>query len=171
MLFVQANSESGQRTDEDKYVTEDFGSCTLGYGKDSDQYVQPYITCTSGDDTFALIGQKNGTWAVLLTPPDETKRTEEESRSNSTKIAIKVDEHASHEFSMLWAPDWHVVLDSLETSEVSPLLDELREGHSMTITRKDEEIVFDIEQASHAFADLFFKQSVALSKVESTESD
>lgn len=170
MLFVQANSESGQRTDEDKYVTEDFGSCTLGYGKDSDQYVQPYITCTSGNDTFALFGREDGRWGVLLSPTYETDRTDDDEMTLSLTVTISVDDNDAHEFYM-WATEWNVVLDRLETSEVAPLFDELRGGRSMKITRKDKEIVFDVERANHAFADLFFKQSIALSKVETTESD
>ena len=168
MLFVQANSASDQQTEEDKHVTEDFGNCTLGYGQDSDRYVQPYIKCTSGNDTFALYGREDGRWGVLLSPTYETDRTDENETTLSLTVTISVDDNDAHEFYM-WATEWNVVVDTLETSEVTPLLDELREGRSMTITRKDEEIVFDVERANHAFADLFFKQSVALSKVETAE--
>ena len=61
------------------------------------------------------------------------------------------------------------VLHSLDGSEITPLLDESRDGSELNVLQKVEEVIFNLERANRAFADSFLKQSMALSKVKSAD--
>ena len=154
---------------EDRYVTEGFGNCTFAKGKDRSEYVQPYVACTSGIEKFVLVPQEDGTWGLLVTPGDETDRSEREERTSTLKVTIKVDANAAHEFSMIWPKNMNMALDSVELIELIPLLDELGRANSMTISRNDEVIEYDLSRANHAFTELVFEQLVGLSKVDSSD--
>lgn len=128
----------------------------------------PYISCTSGNDTFALFGKDDGAWGVLLSPTYETDRADVEENGPFLNVTFTVDDNNAHQFS-LWATEWNVVVGSIEASEITSLINELREGRVMTITRNDEGIEFNVERANEGFTEQFFKQMVALREFESSE--
>lgn len=78
LVFADTTKTSIAQPNEERYVIEEFGNCTLGFGKDIDRYAMPYISCTSGNDTFALFGKEDGAWGVLLSPTYETDRADVE---------------------------------------------------------------------------------------------
>ncbi len=168
LLFAEATENSIPQPNVDRYATEEFGNCTFGFGKDSDRYITPFVSCTSGDDRFALFGKDDGAWGVLLSPTYETDRADVEENGPFVNVTFAVDDNNAHQFSM-WATEWNVVVGSIDASEITPLLDELREGRTMTITRKAEAIEFDLERANQAFSDLLVEQLIALSKVETDD--
>lgn len=167
--FAQSTKTSVPQPNDDLYLSEEFGICTFAYGKDRRRYVQPYVDCSSGDEAFWLIPQEDSKWAILVSPADEATRTEEEARTQILKVSIKVDDNDLHEFSMIWSTKMNMALDSLEFTEVLPLLDELRGGSVLTVSRSGEDIEFDINQANRVFADLVLEQMVALNKIEKAE--
>ena len=169
-IFAQTNKITAPQPNEERYDTEDFGNCTFAYGKDRSRYIQPYVTCKSGDDAFSLIPQEDGKWAILITPGDETERSDEEARSSSLAVSVKVDDNDPHELSFLWPKRMNMALQGYEIQELARLLDELRKGESMTISRNDEVIEYDLSRANQAFPELVFEQLIALSKVEKSES-
>ncbi|MCY3857591.1 MAG: hypothetical protein OXG25_01640 [Gammaproteobacteria bacterium] len=169
-IICQETRISYPQPNEDRYTTVDFGNCTFAKGKDRSIYVQPYVACTSGIKKFVLVPQEDGTWAFLVTSGDETDRSNEEDRSSMLKVTIKVDGNDAHEFSMIWPRNMNMALHSVEFRDLLPLLDELRRANSMTISRNDEVIEFDLSRANQAFTELVFEQSVALTRVEKTAS-
>ncbi len=154
---------------EDRYVTEDFGNCTFAKGKDRSKYVQPYVTCTSGIEKFTLVPQEDSRWGLVITPGDETDRSNEEDRSSMLEVTIKIDGNDAHEFSMIWPRNMNMALNSVEFRDLMPLLNELRDADSMTVSRNDEVIEYDLSRANQAFTELVFEQLVGLSKVDSAD--
>ena len=67
---------------------------------------------------------------IVITPGDETDRSEEEERASTLKVSIKVDANTAHEFSMIWPKNMNMALDSVELTELMPLVDELRVADS-----------------------------------------
>lgn len=171
LVFGQATKTTIPQANEDVYVTDDFGNCTFARGKDRNQYVQPYVSCISGVEKFILVPQEDNTWGLVVTPGDETARSKGEDRSSLLKVTIKVDTNAEHEFSMIWPKNMNMALDSVELTELAPLLDELRRGDSMTISRNGEVIEYDLHRANEAFTDLVFEQLVALTRGEKATSE
>lgn len=169
-IIGQETRISYPQPNEDRYATVDFGNCTFAKGKDRSQYVQPYVVCTSGIEKFVLVPQEDGTWALVVTPGDESDRSEEEDRSSMLNVIIKVDTNVSHEFAMIWPRNMNMALHAVEFRDLLPLLDELRRANSMTISRNDEVIEFDLSRAKQAFTELVFEQSVALTRVEKAAS-
>ncbi|MCY4094820.1 MAG: hypothetical protein OXG05_06790 [Gammaproteobacteria bacterium] len=169
LVLGQATEISVPHALEDRYVTEDFGNCTFHYGKDRSRYVQPFVTCITGNETFMLVPQEDGSWGLLITAGDETERSEEDAGSSSLDVTVKVGDNDAHEFSMWWPRRWNMALDSLKLAELIPLINELRDADSMTVTRNEEVIEFDLSRANQVFVELLFEQLVALSKVESSD--
>ena len=170
LIAAEATKVSDPRPNESAYVEEEFGACTFGKGKDRTRYIQPYLTCRSGIESFSLIPQEDGNWALLISPGDETKRSEEEARSLMLAVTIKVDDNDPHEFSMIWSRKLRgVALASLGVFEIVPLLDELRTGDSLTVSRNDEVIEFNVSRANQAIPELLFEQLIGLTKVEKTD--
>ena len=170
LVFGQVTKTSIPQPNEDRYVTQDFGNCTFAYGKDRSQYIEPYVMCTAGREVFSLIPQEDGKWAILVSPGDETDRSEKSERTQTLAVTIRIDENDVHEFSMMWPGRMHIALKSFELPALYRLLHELRRGDSMIISRNNEEIEFDLTRANQAFLELIFEQWIALSKVESTDS-
>lgn len=171
LIAAQVTKVSDPRPNEAAYVQEEYGACTLAIGKDRTRYVQPHLTCHSGAESFSLIPQEDGTWALLVSPGDETERSEEEARSLMLAVTVKVDYNDPHELSMLWPRKLRgAALQSLGFFEIVPLLDELRTGESVTVSRNDEVIEFDLDRTNQAFIELVFEQLVGLTKVKKTDS-
>ena len=168
-IIGQETRISYPQPNEDRYATEDFGNCTFAKGKDRSKYVQPYVTCTSGIEKFTLVPQADSRWGIVITPGDETDRSEEEERASTLKVSIKVDANTAHEFSMIWPKNMNMALDSVELTELMPLVDELRVADSMTVSRNDDVIEYDLSRANQAFTELVFEQLVGLSKVDSAD--
>ena len=168
VILAQARKTSIPEPIEDRYVTEDFGNCTLAIGKDRSKYVQPFVTCTAGRESFRVVPQENGQWAILITPGDEIERSKEEERNSSLAVTIKIDDNDSHELSMLWPKRMNMALQSFELPELVGLLDELRKGNSMTVSRNGQAIEFNLYRANEAFTELVFAQLVALSKSQNS---
>ena len=164
--FAQDSNTTEVNPNQDQKVTERFGSCTVGYTTDRNSVAGTYVACDSEEDTFALVGQKDGTWTVLLSPTVDTDRSDEESNAFVTvDVSIKVDDNDAHTLSM-HVTNWNVILDySLEVSQLTPILAELAVGREIVITRKGKETVFDIENANQAFKYLFLSQSVSVNEV------
>ena len=116
-----------------------------------------------------LVPQEDGSWGLLITAGDETERSEEDAGSSSLDVTVKVGDNDAHEFSMWWPRRWNMALDSLKLAELIPLINELRDADSMTVTRNEEVIEFDLSRANQVFVELLFEQLVALSKVESSD--
>ena len=169
-VFAQTTKITDPRPNEDAYHTEEFGNCTFGYGKDRARYIQPYLTCKSDHEAFVLVPQRDGTWAILVTPGDETDRSEAEERTSMLDVIVKVGENDPHEYSMLWPKRLNMAFESLELPALVGLLNELRNGDSLTISRNDEEIEFDLRGANQAFAEILFEQLLALSKFDEIDS-
>ncbi len=166
LIFAQATTVSDPRPNEAAYVKEEFGACTFGKGKDRTRYIQPYLWCRSGIESFVLIPQEDGKWALLVSHGDETERSEEEARSSMLAVTVKVDDNKAHEFSMIWPRTLTgAALQSLDFLEITPLLDELRTGETLTISRNDEVIEFDISRANQAIPEILFEQLIGLTKV------
>lgn len=170
-ILGQSIKTSYPQPNDGVYVTEDFGDCTFAKGKDRSEYVQPYVTCISGIEKFILAPQKDTRWGLAVTSGDETNRSEEEQRSSMLNVIIRVDTNAPHHFSMIWPKNMNMALGSVELRDLMPLLDELRRANSMTISRNDEVIEFDLSRANQAFTELVFEQSVALTRVEKAASE
>ncbi len=170
LIAAQATKISDPRSNEAAYVKEEFGACTLGIGKDRTRYTLPYLTCRSGIESFSLIPQEDGNWALLVSPGDETERSEEEVRALMLAVTIRVDDNDPREFSMLWPRSLSgVALTSVEFREIMPLLDELRTGETLTVSRNDEVIEFNVSRANQAIPELLFEQLIGLTKVEKTD--
>ena len=169
LIAAEATKVSDPRPNESAYVEEEFGACTFGKGKDRTRYIQPYLTCRSGIESFSLIPQENGTWGLLLTVGKESERSEEEKRTLGLAVTIKVDDHAEHVISMIRIQESTVALMSLELVEIARLLDELWRAESMTVSRNDKVIEFDLGRANQAIPELLFEQFIGLTKVEKTD--
>lgn len=126
--------------------------------------------CTSGIEVFSLIPQKDGKWVILLSPGEETEVSDEGNRFSTLAVKIKIDDYDVHEISMMWPKRLSVAFGSFELPELHRLLDELRRGDSMIISRNDEDIEFDLSRANQAFVELVFEQWIALNKLKSVES-
>ena len=63
----------------------------------------------------------------------------------------------------------NVALRSYEFPELINLINELRKGKLMTISRNDEMVEFDLSRANQVFPELVFEQLIALSKVEKSD--
>lgn len=166
MIFAEANKITAPQPNEERYDTEDFGNCTFSYGKDRSTYIQPFVVCKSGVESFSLIPQEDGKWAILITPGDETERSDEEERSSMLEVIIKVDDNDPHELSLLWPKRMNTALRGYELPQLARLLDELHKGGSMTITRNAEVVEFDLSRANQVFPELLIEQLIALSKLE-----
>lgn len=166
LIFGQATKTTIPQSTEDRYDTQDFGNCTLNYGKDRSRYIQPFVTCISGIDAFTLIPQEDGTWGLVISTGEASKQRHDDGKLTPLDVTIKVGENDPHRLSMVWPENWTMALDSLELTELIPLLDELRKSDLMTISRNDEVIEFDLNRANQVFVELLFEQLVALSRVE-----
>lgn len=170
LALAQSTKTSIPQYSEDSYVSREFGNCTFAYGKDRSRYIQPFVICKSGGEIFSLVPQEDGTWALTLSPGDETERSEDEERRSILEVIIKVDNNEPHTISMLWPKNWNRAFKSYELTEIVVLLDQLRNGNLMTVSRNEEVIEFDLSRASQAFSDLVFEQLIALDKVENKDS-
>ena len=106
---------------------------------------------------------------MLLTVGKESERSEEEKRTLGLAVTIKVDDHAEHVISMIRIQESTVALMSLELIEIARLLDELWRAESMTVSRNDKVIEFDLDRANQAIPELLFEQLIGLTKVEKTD--
>ncbi len=165
LVSAESNKISVPQINEERYTTEKFGICTFAKGKDRSRYVQPYLKCISGIESFSIVPQEDKKWAILVSVQDEPIDTDEEERPVMLDVTMKVDDNDPHELSMLWPRNWDAALRSYELPELVRLLDELRKGESVTISRNGQDVEFDLYRANEAIPELVFEQLFALSKI------